>query len=108
MEIIGNQVYRLTLPEQYSQLYDVFPIQLLEKYHFKDNDNLISISELEDEDEEYKVEEVRSKQIKAGYIRYLIKWLGWLLEYNQWVLKADIINAVGKIRSFKRSKKRKR
>ena len=107
-EVIGSQAYRLALPEQYSRLHDVFPIQLLEKYHPKDNDNLIPMPKLEDEDEEYKVEEVRDKQIKAGYVRYLVKWLGWPSEYNQWVLEADMANAVGKIRSFKRSRKRKR
>ncbi len=64
--------------------------------------------ELEDENEEHKVEEVKDKQIKAGHIRYLVKWLDWPLEYNQWVPEADITNAVGKIRSFKRSKKWKR
>jgi len=30
---------------------------------------------LKDEDEEYKVEKVKDKQIKAGHIRYLVKWL---------------------------------
>ena len=61
------------------------------------------IPELEDEEEEYKVEEVKDKAIITGHIRYLIKWLGWLSEYNQWVLETDIANATGKIRSFERS-----
>jgi hypothetical protein len=63
--------------------------------------------ELEDEDEEYEVEEVKDEQIKAGHVRYLVKWLGWPSKYNQWVLEADMANAASKIRSFKRSKKRK-
>ncbi len=66
------------------------------------------MSELEDENKEYEVEKVKDKQIKAGYVRYLVKWLNWPLEYNQWVLEADIVNAVDKIKSFKKSKKRKR
>ena len=64
--------------------------------------------ELKDKNEEYKVKKVRDKQIKAGYIRYFVKWLGWSSEYNQWVPEADMANTVGKIRSFKRSRKRKR
>jgi len=63
--------------------------------------------ELEDEDEEYEVEEVKDKNFKKGYVRYLVKWFGWPSEYNQWVLKADIINAIGKVRSFEQSRKRK-
>ena len=61
MEVIGSQAYRLALLEQYSRLYDVFFIQLLERYHFRDSDNLMPILELEDEDEEYEVEEVKDK-----------------------------------------------
>ena len=60
-EVIGSQVYRLALPEQYSRLHDVFPIQLLERYHLRDSDDLMPMLELEDEDEEYEVEEVRDK-----------------------------------------------
>ena len=63
--------------------------------------------ELEDEDEEYKVEEVKNKNFKKGYVRYLVKWLGWLSEYNQWILEVDIANVIGKIWSFERSRKRK-
>ena len=83
IEVIGSQIYRLVLPEQYSQLYNVFLIQLLEKYHLKDGDNLMPMLELEDEDEEYEVEKVRDKQIKTGHVRYLVKWLNWLSKYNQ-------------------------
>jgi hypothetical protein len=33
LERIGRQAYRLALPEKYSCLYDVFPVQLIEDYH---------------------------------------------------------------------------
>ncbi len=66
------------------------------------------LQKLKDEDEEYEVEEVKDKNFKKGYIRYLVKWFDWFSEYNQWVPEADIANAIGKIRSFERSKKRKR
>ena len=107
-EVIGNQVYRLTLPEKYSRLHDVFLIQSLEKYHPRDDGHLMFMLELEDEEEEYKVEEVKNKVIIAGHVRYLVKWLGWPSEYNQWVPQADMANAIGKINSFERFKKRKR
>jgi len=37
--------------------------------------------ELED-DEEWEVEEIRDKRRIDGETRWLVKWLGWLLEYN--------------------------
>ncbi len=107
-EIIGSQTYRLALPQRYVCLYDVFPIQLLKKYYPRDGDDLIPLPELEDEDKEYKVEEIKDKNLKKGYVRYLVKWLGWPSEYNQWVPEADIVNVIDKIRSFERSRKRKR
>ncbi len=41
------------------------------------------LPELKDEDEEYKVEEVKDKNLKKKYVRYLVKWFDWLSEYNQ-------------------------
>jgi hypothetical protein len=32
MEQIGRQAYHLALPEKYSRLHDVFPVQFLEDY----------------------------------------------------------------------------
>src|SRR6266566_1732283 len=80
IEVIGNQTYRLTLLEQYVCLYDVFLIQLLEKYHPRNKDDLIFLPELKDEDKEYEVEEVKDKNLKKKYIRYLVKWFGWFSE----------------------------
>ena len=64
--------------------------------------------ELEDDPDEYEVEEVRNKEVVRGQVRYLVKWTGWPSEYNQWVDEADMANAQGKIRSFERTKKRAR
>ncbi len=64
--------------------------------------------EPEDEEEEYEVEEVKDKDVKHGHVRYLVKWLGGPSEYNQWVYETDMANATGKIKSFERSRKRKR
>jgi hypothetical protein len=33
LERIGRQAYRLALPEKYSCLHDIFPVQLIEDYH---------------------------------------------------------------------------
>jgi len=56
---------------------------VLEKYHLKNSKNFIPMPELKDENQEYEVEKIKDNTVKAGYIQYLVKWLGWLLEYNQ-------------------------
>lgn len=106
-EVIGSQAYRLALPEQYSRLHDVFPIQLLEDYHPREQQEMMPVPELEDNPEEYEVEEVRDKQLIKGRIHYLVKWTGWPSEYNQWVPENDI-HAPKLIQNFEKSRKQKR
>jgi transposase InsO family protein len=106
-EVIGAQAYRLALPEQYSRLHDVFPIQLLEEYHPREQQEMLPMPDLEDDPEEYEVEEIRGKQIIKGKVHYLIKWTGWPSEYNQWV-QEDNINAPKLVQSFDKTRKRKR
>ena len=65
-EVIGTQAYRLALPEKYARLHDVFPVQVLEKYYPRDGDSELPLPELEDNPDEYEVEEIRtSRQSRA-------------------------------------------
>ena len=66
----------MALPDEYSRLYDVFPIQLFEKYHPRNNGNLLPMPELEDDQEEWEVEEVRGTRKMGQQKFYLIKWAG--------------------------------
>jgi transposase InsO family protein len=106
-EVIGTQAYRLALPEQYARLHDVFPVQVLEKYYPRDGDDELPLPELEDNPEEYEVEEIRDKQTIKGKIHYLVKWTGWPSEYNQWVPEEGM-NAQRMINSFEKSRRGKR
>ena len=63
--------------------------------------------ELEDDLDKYEVEEIRNKRITKRKVHYLIKWIGWPSEYNQWVPEDDM-NAPKLIQGFERSRKRKR
>ena len=74
LERIGSQAYRIALPNKYFRLHDVFPIQLLEPYHRrKDDDSLMSMPDLEDPQEEWEVEEVLDKRKIKGIVHYLVK-----------------------------------
>jgi len=106
IERIGGQAYRLALPDEYSRLHDVFPIQLLEKYHPRSDGNLLPMPELEDDQEEWEVEEVRGVR-KVGQQRFfLVKWVGWPSEYNSYEPEEHMENAQGAIRAFERKRKK--
>jgi hypothetical protein len=72
-ECIGNQAYRLVLLAKYDKLYDVFPVQLLEPYYPRKGEDPLPMPELEDNQEEYEVEEVKDKALIKGQVRYLVK-----------------------------------
>ena len=108
-EVVGAQAYRLALPEQYARLHDVFPVQLLERYHQRDDqEDDLPLPELEDDPDEYELEEIRDKKMIRGQIHYLVKWTGWPSEYNQWVPEDDMANARDMVRSFEKSRRGKR
>ena len=49
IERIGGQAYRLALPDKYSRLHPVFPVQFLEDYRRReDNNSLMAMPDLED------------------------------------------------------------
>jgi transposase InsO family protein len=109
LETIGKQAYRISLPEKYYRLHNVFHISLLEPWKKRDNNtgDTMPIPDLEDNDEEYEVEGVKDiKQIK-GQTHYLVKWKGWPAEYNQWVDEEDMEHAQEKITAFIKEKAKK-
>jgi Chromo (CHRromatin Organisation MOdifier) domain len=109
LERIGGNAYRLALPEKYSRLHDVFPIQLLEKYNRrKDDDGLMAMPDLEDPQDEWEVEEVLDKRKMKDTIHYLVKWAGWPSEYNSYEPAVHLANAPQAIATFERKLKRKR
>jgi hypothetical protein len=109
LERIGNQAYRLALPNSYSRLHDVFPIQLLERYRRRKDDNsLMTMPELEDPQDEWEVEEVLDKQKIKDTIHYLVKWTGWPSEYNSYEPANHLENAPQAITTYENKLKRKR
>lgn len=101
LDAIGKQAYRLSLPNKYDRIHNVFHISLLEPWTLRHQDNAdpLPMPDLDDDDE-WEVEEVKGKQTFKGETRYLVKWAGWPSEYNQWVSEEDMANAKGKIRDF--------
>jgi hypothetical protein len=108
LERIGSQAYRLALPEKYARLHDVFPIQFIEKYHPRDDQDLMPMPDLENDDEEWEIEEIKDKAILNKQLHYLIKWTGWPAEYNQWIPEENMANAKDAIRRFEKASKTKR
>lgn len=110
LERIGGQAYRIALPDKYSRLHDVFPVQLLEDYHLREGDEgkFLPMPDLVEEQEEWEVQEIRDAKKLNGVLHYLVKWTGWPSEYDTWEPANHLEGAQRKVKEFERSKKRKR
>ena len=77
------QAYKLALLEKYARLHDVFPIQAIEEFKPRDDDNQppMPMPNLED-DKEWEIKEVKERATIKGTTHYLVKWEGWPTKYN--------------------------
>jgi hypothetical protein len=107
LQRVGQQAYRLALPEQYSRIHNVFHVSLLEPWNRrKDDADIMPMPELEEEDE-WEIEEVKEEKSIRKTTYFLIKWKDWPSEYNQWVPEEDMENARDAIAKFRKTKTKK-
>ena len=93
LDVIGSQAYRLALPEKYERIHNVFHVSLLEPWNPRSSDNsedLLPMPDLEDEPDEWEVEDIVGDKRHKGQAYFLVKWKGWPAEYNQWLLEEDL------------------
>ena len=66
--------------------------------------------DLEDESDEWEVEDIVGDQRYKRQSYFLVKWKGWPSEYNQWVLEEDIStpDIMAKYRRTRSTKKKKK
>ena len=110
---IETQIYRLTLSNIY-RIHNIFHVSLLKSYRHRVDDKktkqMMQISNLIDDEEQWKIEEIVDKIEDKKSIWYKMKWLNWNLEYNQWLLENDLDKAIDVMTKFNEqsSFKRKR
>ena len=112
LERVGKVAYRLALPAQYSRLHNVFSVSLLEPWLARVGDSVdptesMPMHELNDDPNQWTVEQVIAKKKIKSQLYYLVKWLDWPTEYNSWVASDDI-NHPDAIKDFEKTAARKR
>ena len=75
LDCIGTQAYRLALPEEYD-IHNVFHVFLLEPFTARPGEEMpeMTMPDLEADQEQGAVEEIRGDKIKDGTQFYFVKW----------------------------------
>ena len=68
----------------------------------------MTMPDLKDSQDKWKVEEVRDKRQIKNMIHYLIKWIGWPSEYNLYEPATHLTNAPEAVAAYKQRLKHKR
>ena len=78
-------------------IYDVFNEDLLtwckEPQYKGQHVDPVLLPDIIDEEEEYKVEEIRKHQKKKWWTQYLVHWKGYRDEHDQWIVKMGLSHA---------------
>jgi len=91
-EAVGKQAYRLHLPTSW-KIHDVINVSRLEKYNRRKGSQEPSLPEgimLPGGEEEWEIEKLLGKRKRKGKHEYLVRWVGWPPEYDQWVADEDL------------------
>jgi hypothetical protein len=104
-DVVGTQAYRLWLPP-YHKFHPVFNVSRLEKYNPRDPDRseFTTDSIVIEGEEQWEVDRILSKRKRNGILEYLVRWVGFDDEWNQWV-EADHMRADEAIQEYENSVK---
>ena len=88
---IGDQAYRLILPQKYRRIHNVFHVSLLEPYHRRAGEKpVVTQPDLVDENEEYEVEQILARRTRWNRNEWLVRWVGYGPADDQWLTKEDM------------------
>lgn len=108
LEKVGPLAYRIELPKKYGRVHDVFPVSSLEPWRDRvaEQNKALPLPELDDEQEEWVVEDIVRHREDRGAIEYLVKWEGWPVEYNTWEPKEHLKNAPAILKRYEKKGKK--
>lgn len=103
-EPVGAQAYRLYLPPG-SRVHPVFNVSRLEPYRRRldSGEPELPPPVLLDDHPEWEVEEVKGKRSRRKKLQYLVAWVGYPPEYDEWVPAESLENAQEAVQIFEKS-----
>ena len=91
--MIGQGAFQLELPERW-MIHNVFNEDLLtqckEPQYQDQHMDPASLLDIINEEEEYKVEEIRKHWKKGKRTQYLVYWKGYRNKHDQWIVETGL------------------
>lgn len=100
---VGQNAYKLELPQKYRRLHHTFHVSLLEAYHLRDGCEPPEPDDI-DGDEEWEVEEVLGERTRRGRLQFYIRWKGYSEAYDSWEPEEHVEHAQEAIEEFRKKK----
>ncbi|TAQ83095.1 hypothetical protein B7494_g8581 [Chlorociboria aeruginascens] len=104
---IGSQAYELILPPQYQRLHPVFSVSMIEPWNPRQDQDKLPLPELEDEPDQWEVEDIRDESKMNGITHFLVKWVGWPSEYNTWEPEEHLEDAPLVLRAWRKEQQKR-
>ena len=90
---VNNQVYKIRFPEKYYRIYNVVPVLLLKPWTAPYDLKKAPLPDLKNDQEVYAPKSIEIHMDTAKGRQYLVKWKGWLANYNTWEPEEYLENA---------------
>ena len=98
-DVIGTQAYRIALPKEYP-VHNVFHVSLLEPWQEREGVDPPAPMPLAEDNDEWIVEAVVDARKVRGAQEYLVRWAGYLEDYNTWEPAENCENAEEKVSEY--------
>jgi hypothetical protein len=102
-ERIDKQAYKLRLGDSVGRIHPVFHVSLLELCPPTTRVNVEELGaqlEVENEEQEYTVEEIRDSRVRSLEVQYLVKWKGFPDKESSWEPVAHLGNSMEFVEEF--------
>ena len=92
--LVGNQAYKLALPDNYNNMHNVFHVSLLEPAHLNMIPGQVQKEPppivLKEDGAQWQAETLLDSKCSRRHLYYLVRWKDFSIDKDSWVPAEDI------------------
>ena len=103
-QMVGQNAYRLMLPQSYGRLHATFHVSLLEPYRNRKGRKVPKPVPVHGE-EEWEIDDILDSRSHHGRTMYLVRWKGFTKESDSWEPQENLENAKAMVDAYEKRRK---